>query len=482
MRWFFLLFIPFLHAQEEEEPDDLTPHFVFTSHKIELPSGPLEYSAVTGTLPLFDEAGNPCAEIFFIAFNKENDPDRPITFVFPGGPGGAGTLEAIVSYGPRRLLTAGEGRSILPPYKIIDNPETLLEYTDLVFVDPVNCGYSTAANEDRLPIFYSVEGDIHSLGEFVRTYVASFKRWNSPKYLAGGSYGTPRCCGLALNLLQYDIAVSGVILHGCAMDYSSLISERANALPDCLLIPTFAATAHYYGRFWPDRPLSEVIDYARRFAFDDYAPAMLQPSRLNRYEKEGFYQKLAELSGLPIATIQRYNGRINESIYTAEFFAPERKVLGGTDTRYSGDVCAIDPDHDYDPSNLDSIGIQSAFLSYLQKELETDLPFNRYVGFSTEAISRWNFGTYDSITLPDLFQRLRLMLVVIPQLKVFVGSGYYDCRTPFAATEYCFDHLELPYSYKKNLQFEYYEAGHGFILDHKSLQKLKKDLTHFYVP
>jgi carboxypeptidase C (cathepsin A) len=441
----------------------------------------IDYEAVTGSVPLLDEKGEVTAEIFFVAYNKEDeDPDRPITFIFPGGPGGSGTTEAILTFGPRRLLTASEGRTVLPPYRFIDNPQTLLEFTDLVFVDPVNCGYSRATEEGSLFSFYSIEGDIQSLGEFIRNYISAFDRWNSPKYLAGGSYGTPRCAGLALNLLQYGIAVHGIILHGCALEFSTFISERDRPLPNCLLIPTLAATAWYHGRLWPEKPLSEVIDYARRFAFDHYAPVMLQPNRLDCHQKTEFYRQLAELIGLSPNTVQRYNGRISEEIYSSEFFAPERKILGRLDTRYSGDVSSIDPDYQTDPSNFDSLGIECAFQAYLQKELRTPPPSPDYISFSHEANTHWYFGTFDSFGTPNLLQRLRHVLVFNPLFKIFVGSGYYDCRTPFAATEYCFDHLDLPESYRKNLQFEYYEAGHGFILDHESLDKMKNDLIRFY--
>ncbi len=475
-----LLFIFFAASLFAEEENGNLSHFNITNHTMQLESGPLNYTAITGTLPLINDEGEITAEIFFIGYKKDGEQDRPVTFFFPGGPGGAATYKSIATFGPRRILTAGEGRTTLPPYKFIDNPETLLEFTDLVFVDPVNCGFSRATEHAELSYFYSVDGDINSLGEFVRTFVATFECWNCPKYLAGGSYGTPRCCGLALNLLHYDIVVSGVILHGCALDFSALQSERDRALGDLLLIPTFAATAWYHDRLWPEKSLSEVIDYARRFAYDEYAPVMLQPTRLSPFEKEAFYQRLSELIGLPIATIQRYNGRIDEMTYCSEFFAPERKRLGGKDTRYIGDVSFIDPDEDFDPSYLDSLGIECAFNVYLQKELETSYPLNEYIGFSREALYNWRFSTYDSRGEPNLFQRLRLALTINPLLKVFVGSGYYDSRTPFAATEYTFDHLDLPISYKENLQFEYYEAGHGFILDYPSLKKIKQDLVRFY--
>lgn len=468
---FFFLFVSFLHAEEESfEPPELT----VTNHTIQLESGSLSYTAITGLCPLFGEEGKE-ADLFFIAYTKDGEENRPITFCFPGGPGSAGTIESIRSFGPRRLLTASEGRTILPPYQIIDNPETLLEYTDLVFVDPLDCGFSNATHKDTpLETYFSVEGDLQALGTFIHTYIDIFHRWNSPVYLSGTSYGTLRCCGLTTHLFQYGIPVKGVILNGCAFEFSTLFSSRDKLIPDWLFIPTCAATAWYHGRFWPEKDLEEVIDYARRFAYDEYAPYMLQPARLSYVEKIELEKRLAELIGLPIDAVKRYNLRINESIYTAEFFGSERKALGGLDSRYSGDIFTIHPFHAHDPSYLDTFGDEPAFNAYLQNELDTHFPFQQYVGFSSRANSSWNFGTWDSFGEPSFLQRLRAALIINPLMKVFVGSGYYDCRTPFAATEYCFEHLDLPCSYKKNFQFEYYEAGHGFIFDHPSLKKMEK--------
>ena len=480
MRLLLFVFVILSLIADEE---GFSPELTFTNHTVELESGPLSYTAVTGFCPIFGPYGLE-AELFFISYTKaeEDDENRPITFCFPGGPGGAGSIESILTFGPRRLQTAGEGRKIHPPYKIIDNPETLLEYTDLVFIDPVACGYSRTYEDADLEYYFSVEGDIQTLGEFVHGYIDESGCWNSPIYLSGGSYGTLRCCGLADHLLRYGIAVKGVILSGCAFEFSTIISERDKSIADWLFIPTCAATAWYHGRLWPEKPLEEVLDYARRFTYDSYAPYMLQPNRLSLIEKSVLEKELAELIGLPVSTVKRYGTRINESIYSSEFFGSERKTLGRLDSRYIGDISTIDPDHAHDPSYLDSFGAKPAFKHHLQTELETHFPFETYVGFCQKALKSWNFGTWDAFGEPSFLQRLRRALVINPTMKVFIGSGYYDCRTPFAATEYCFDHLDLPQSYRNNLQFEYYEAGHAFIFDLVSLKKWKKDLIKFYNP
>jgi carboxypeptidase C (cathepsin A) len=240
-----------------------------------------------------------------------------------------------------------------------------------------------------------------------------------------------------------------------------------------LVLPTFAATAWYHGRFWPEKPLSEVVDYARRFAYDDYAPAMAQPNRMDRYTKERFFKELAELTGLPETTIRKYNGRINEEIFTTEFFSPERKILGGLDTRYVGDQSSIKRwSTEEDPSYREELrGLMPTFIHYLQTELEGGCGHLSYVPFSRQP---WFFNVM------DLMEWLRRALVINPDLQVFSANGYYDCRTPFLAAEYCIDHLDLPESYANNIEFKYYEAGHGLIFDADALQQLQTDLVGFY--
>lgn len=475
IRWFLSLFLAFplwIFCEEVEGVET-----VRTRHAIHLEGKELSYEAVAGRGPIL-RGGEEVGNLFFIGYHTGEE--RPVTFVLPGGPGGSGTLGSILALGPKRLRTKQEGGSICPPYELIENPETLLTETDLVFVDPPGCGYSDISDDEYEREFFDIEGDIHVLGEFIRHYVDLSQKWNCPIYLLGESYGTVRAAGIAFELLRYGIAVKGILLNGACLDFSNCVSERDKGMPDCLSIPTFAATAWYHERLWPEKSLEEVVDYARRFAFDEYAPFLLQPSRLNPIEKYFFEKRLAEITGLSEEIVRRYNCRINESIYTAEFFWPERKILGGIDTRYVGDIASIDPDFADDPSYLETLGAVAAFQHYLQKELEISYPLQNYHSFSSKANHYWDFRTYDSFGEPNLIQRLRRLFTLHPSMQVFVGAGYYDCRTPFAAAEYGFDHLDLPDSYRENIFFHYYEAGHGFIFDLPSLKKWKKDLSMFY--
>lgn len=476
---FLLVFAISLNADED------FINLVESSHTfcLEDPDSSFGYTAITGKFPVdcLDTDKTPPG-IFFIAYFKDGEENRPITFVFPGGPGGSCGPEAICTFGPRRLLTPDEGKSLLPPYRIIDNPETLLVWTDLVFVDPVGTGLSTfGEDENAVRDLLGIEGDIIALGDFVHTFIAFFNRWDSPKYLSGTSYGTVRCSGIAHYLTVHDFSLHGLILLGSALDYSTLIGQHNRSLPDSLMLPTFAASAWYHGRLWPEKSLDEVIEYARRFTFDSYIPALLQPNGMGKEEQSSFYRELSELTGLDLETVCRYQGRFDEFLYTTEFFGKERKVIGGLDTRYIGDLSSVRRKNSYDdPSYRDMQGLHCAFNSYLRNELETARPFEPYVAFSSPAFKSWNYCTHDSIELPDLVQRVRKTLIRNPEMRIFVGSGYYDCRTPFAATEYCFDHIDLPPSYRDNFLFEYYEAGHGFVFDHACLKKLKKDLRRLY--
>jgi carboxypeptidase C (cathepsin A) len=467
--------------EELIEDDESEESVTAVPHVIQLPSGMLHYTAITGTIPQFKKE-KLVGELFFTAYLKETEDEaRPITFIFNGGPGGSSLAMHIGGFGPKRLLLPEEGQKRLPPYQMIDNPETLLVDSDLVFIDPMGTGYSRSDKDSYKQSCYSVEGDLSSFAEFIRVFCLHFDKWNSPKYLLGASYGTARACGLAERLIWNGIHLNGVILLGCAIDFATLADGRDQALSDCLLIPSFAATAWYHGRTMQDKTLEEVVEYARRFVTEQSSPMMFQPSQFNAAEQREYYQNLANLIGLPLDTVRRYASRIDELTYVQEFLASERKIIGGMDSRYIGDISALRGERIEDPSYGD-IGpaFFPAYMHYLYTDLDTKITPKRYEDFSLEANQNWNWVTYDSWGIPNLFQRLRRTLISNPSMKVFIGSGYYDLRTPFAAAEYSIDHLELPANYRDNFQIEYYNAGHGFIFDQASLIKFSKDLRKFY--
>lgn len=492
MRFLFLCLLPLFAFAEIEEvvkslleqfsakEESRTHDFKITKHTVQVDGELLNYDAIAGTLEQYTGTGEVAGHIFFTAYILENStPDRPVTFIYDGGPGASSVAMHIGGFGPRRIALPEEGQSFLPPYRMIDNQECLLKYTDLVMVDPVSTGYSQAEENYELA-FFGVEADLYSFSEFIRMFCIHFDRWNSPKYLAGASYGTVRSCALAETLLGSGIYLNGIILLATALDYNTLVNLRDSNLPDTLLLPSLAATAWYHGRTMPDRTLEEVVEYARRFALEEYAPFTFQ--FFSPLEQARFFQKLSALIGLPESTLYRYQGRLTEGLYVTEFLANERKRIGGLDSRYVGDMSSIGSEYIEDPSCKDIIpAICPSFLNYLQNELELTSYFPKYRVFSPESFFFWNWITYDSsFAIPNFVQRLRRALIANPHMKVFVGSGYYDLRTPFGATEYSLNQLQLPTSYRKNFQIEYYPAGHGFIFDLPSLKKLKKDLVKFY--
>lgn len=449
-----------------------------TRHSFSHGSLSFSYDAVAGTLP--QEEGISSMPLFFIGyFQRESTTPRPITFVFPGGPGGACGPEAICTVGPKRLLLPEEGQALLPPYALIDNPETWLLYTDLIFVDPPGTGFS-AVPEEFEDILFGVDVDIAVLGIFVENALGYFSKWNAPKYLSGISYGTTRSVGVGEYLAGKGILLHGMSLLGSALDFSSLIGNPSKSLPYALQIPSFAATAWYHNRLPKELSLAEAVAQAQEFAFSRYLPALLRPMSLTEEGWERLYLEMSTLIGLPYEVVSRYQGRFDEFLYTTEFFGRERQILGGLDSRYVGDrffvqrTCPFD-----DPSYKNIGGIQCAFAAYLEEDLEWDQNGADYVHFSPHILD-WDFGTYDSIDLPDLAQRLQRTLIRNPSMQVLVGSGYFDLRTPFAATNYAFSLLNLPPSYWKNLSFHYYEGGHGFVFDAACLKKLQKDVKFLY--
>lgn len=455
-----------------------------TRHVIQLESGPLSYEAIVGTLPAKNREGVVKGEIGYTAYIKEGgEGNRPITFAFNGGPGSSSILLHLEMLGPRRALMKEEGQSLVPPYQLIDNLETTLDLTDLVFIDPIGTGFSTAQTKEDAKAFYGITEDIRSVGDFIHDFITAHKRWNSPKYLAGESYGTLRAVGLAEYLQnEHSMYFNGVVLISCAIDFQTFFFtyQVDNQLPFFLYLPTYAATAWYHGKYQPEAPLQKVIEDATRFSHEKYIPFLIHPSSFNKIEREMLYDELSHLTGLSLETVRRSKGKIGDDLYLEEFFAEEDKVLGVYDTRLVGDPCVPGGDRfAQNPSVSILTGIiGGAFRHYLQTELEFSPDV--YKILSMEAHQSWNFFSYSPWGYPNLLNSLRGALVVNPELKIFVASGYYDCVTPFGATEYCFEHLNLPESYYLNIQMENYEGGHMFYLTPSARKKFKQDLTEFY--
>lgn len=425
-----------------------------STHSIQIGEETLTYTSTVSSGP-----------VSYIAYVKEGA-NRPITFAFNGGPGSSSVWLHLGTFGPRRVMSVEEGQKLSPPYKLVDNLETILDLTDLVFIDPPGTGLSPPKEKDAEKNPYSIDGDIEAVGTFIRDYLTQNRRWNSAKYIAGESYGALRATGLADYLQnEHGIYLNGLILISSAIDFQTFIFHEDNPAPYFLFLPSFATTAWYHGLYRPEATVEEVAQEARDFVYQTYAPSLLCRKC---YDLEPIYQKLSEMTALPIDLVRRNRGRIEDFTFFTELLASERKSVGRFDSRVSGYMA----NPFQDPSDSVISGIFSgAFHEYLQTELET---LHSYNLFSAKVNMEWNFQAWG---YPNLMNCLRRSLSNNPEMKIFAACGYYDLATPFATMEYCLDHLDVP---NISIQIEYYEGGHMYYLNPKARVKFKQDLIRFY--
>lgn len=429
----------------------------FSTHSVQIQQETISYTVTVET-----------GAISAISYMKEGA-NRPITFAFNGGPGSSSVWLHMGAFGPRRIMAPEEGQSPTPPYQIIDNLETILDLTDLVFIDPMGTGFSKGKTEEDEKKCYSIKGDIESVGTFIRDYLTKNQRWNSPKYIAGESYGAIRTAGLAEHLQnKHGIYFNGLIFISPALDYQTFIFDTDNQVPYFLYLPTYATTAWYHGLTRTEATVEEVAQEARDYVYEIYAPSLICTKC---HDPEPIYRALSKITALPLDFVERCRGRISDEKFLKELMARDRKTVGRFDTRFIG---YTNSPHQ-DPSSDDLEGIFSgAFHDYLHREL--NFP-SSYTLLSMDVNSKWNYWDYNQWGYPNLMSGLRKSLASNPKMKIFVGCGYYDLATPFMATEYCLDHLDVP---DVQVQLEYYDGGHMYYLNPSARVKFKQDLIRFY--
>jgi carboxypeptidase C (cathepsin A) len=464
-----------------------TPHETLIetpARTITVDGAKLTYTATTGTLPLKEEDGKVTAHVFFVAYTKSGVEDlsrRPITFAFNGGPGSSSVWLHLGALGPRRVVMPDDGEPPAPPYRLTDNEETLLDQTDLVFIDPVTTGYSRAADPQNAGKFHGVQEDIQAMGAFIRLYATRFRRWDSPKFLAGESYGTTRAAGLAGHLQdRHGMYLNGIILISSVLNFQTIAFDDGNELPYSLYLPTYAATAWYHKKLPADlqNDLRRTLAEAEKFAEGDYTHALVRGDRLTADETKAVRVKLARYTGLGEDFLTRNNLRVDISRFTKELLRPDRQVVGRFDSRLKG--IDLDPAADrpeYDPSYAAVQGVfTAAFNQYVRTELkyETDLTYEVLTG----RVQPWDYGSARNRYL-NVAPTLREAMTKNRELRVFVGSGLYDLATPYFATEYTMTHLGVEPPLGDHVSLYYYEAGHMMYIQKASRQKLKRDLAGF---
>ncbi|GAB3446115.1 S10 family peptidase [Actinophytocola sediminis] len=473
----------------EDKPVEPTDDLVATAHSITINRRKLNYTATTGRIVLRKEVltdgrfdGHlPKAEVFLTAYTVDGaDPTtRPVTFAFNGGPGSSSVWLHLGLLGPRRVVSGDVGEIAPPPYGIVDNVETLLRHSDLVFIDPVATGYSRAAQGEKPGEFLGFQGDIESVGEVIRLWTARNGRWLSPKFLAGESYGTTRAAGLAHHLqTRYGMYLNGLMLISSVLDFSTLDFGPGNDVPYPLFLPTYTAIAHYHGRLG-DRPLREVLDEAEEFAARDYPWALSRGSRLTAEERAATVARIAALTGVSEDYVDRVDLRIEHVRFFTEVLRDRRRVAGRLDGRFSGWAADYGLEHfDDDPSSSAIMGAYTAaFNHYLHAELDypNDLPYEVLNMSTHEAWSYKDFeNSYVSVT-----DKLAAAMRANPHLKVHVAYGYHDGATPYFAAEHVLAHLRIPEELRANIEGAYYEAGHMMYVHEPSRIQQAADLTEF---
>lgn len=475
-------------ATETPKPQPEAPKEaqVTTQHSIRVNGQPLAYTATAGTMVLKAEDGaKPKASVFYVAYTRDDveDPStHPITFSFNGGPGSSSVWMHLGLLGPRRVQLAEDGGPVPPPCRLVDNACSLLDETDLVFIDPVSTGYSRPVPGEEAKQFHGLEQDAEWMGEFIRLFTTRFKRWGSPKFLIGESYGTTRAAALAGNLQnRHSLYLNGIMLISSILNFQSVSFHTGNDLPYILFLPTYTATAWYHGclaEALQSRPLREVLAEVEAFARGEYTLALMQGARLPVAQQAAIAQRLAAYTGLAEAYILRTNLRINIYRFVKELLREQRRTVGRLDSRFTGiDRDAAGEHFEYDPSYAIIQGPYAAALNdYVRRELqfESDLPYE----VLADLYKTWDYSTFQNQYV-NVAETLRAALCQNPFLKVFVANGYYDFATPYFATEYTFDHLELDPALQSNISMGYYEAGHMMYVHQPSLAQLKADLAAF---
>ena len=459
------------------------PAPVVKKHSIVLNGKTLEYTTTTGRLPIANEQGEAEAHIFFVAYTLDqpagdNPPaKRPLMFSFNGGPGSASVWLHMGVLGPKIVKMQEDGSYPAPPFELVDNPQSFLGFTDMVFIDPVGTGYSRAVKAELGKKFFGVQGDIASVGEFIRLWLGRYGRWNSPLYMIGESYGTFRAAGVAGYLVDKGVAFNGVCLISSILQYQTVQFAPGNDLPYSLFLPTYAAIAWYHKKVGGE--FREVVREAEAYASGEYVALLAKGDRLTAAERAAAIEKLHRLTGLEKRFIERHDLRIEIGRFTKELLRERGETVGRLDGRLTG-VEGLNgaPLPEFDPSMTAIRAPYTAlFNDYARRELgyESDLTYYILGG----GIGPWDFGAGGNNRFAETADALRQAFAKNPYMRVYVGSGYYDLATPYFATEYTFSHMGLPAKYKGQITTKMFPAGHMFYSFQPALVELSKDIAAF---
>lgn len=468
------LFI-FCHAQD-------TINVVKTTGHVSINNKTVNYEATTGFLQVKDKKNKPVANMFYVSYIKNDVSDtrnRPVTFVFNGGPGSASAWLHMGAIGPKKIQTTEYGKVEQPPktLSLVNNDQCWLDITDLVFIDPVGCGFSKPIGDEKAEQFYGYENDITTVGDFINQWTSQNKRWGSPKFLAGESYGTTRACGIADYMTDtYNMYFNGITLLSCALDFETLREYEGNLLPYICNLPVYADLAVFHEVVTPEVPESEFLEEVEEFSYNEYAVALLKGDALSINEKYALAKKLESYIGINADIIFDHDLKIPTWQFRKLLLDKQNLLIG----RYDGRITMPDPQNnrDYaaeDPSATELSGaISATFNDYVRNELNFSIDERFYL---IGDVRPWKYGDGKYLNVTP---QLRYSMFVNPNMEILVASGRYDLATSYFGTTYAINHMNLPPILRNRITFTYYNGGHMMYLVPSELKKLKEDVAKMY--
>ena len=445
-----------------------------THHTARVGGQTINYTATAATYVIKADDGTPKASMFYVAYTKDGVTDaskRPVSFVYNGGPG-SGSLFTHMGMGPKTVVLTPDGHGMPAPYSIVDNEDSFLDATDLVFIDAISTGYSRPAAGESPAQFYGIIADANWFADFIYQYITRTERWDSPKFLIGESYGTTRSAELAGVIQErHQVYLNGIVLLS-AVAFSNWGADNRFIF----FLPTFSVTAWYHHLLPADlqsETVEQVAQQSRDFAHGEYAAALEKGDELTPAEHQKVVQDIARFTGLSTKYIEQTNLRVSPFRWFKELERDKRRTIGRLDSRFEGiDVDAAGERPEYDPSEASYEGAYVAtFQDYVRRELKWES--DSYYRVSA------NVRPWDQTGNTEVAEVLRAAMTQQTHLKVLVICGYYDVATPFNGIENTFSHMNLEPPVRKNVSFAYYKAGHMMYIDQAEHDKLHKDIDAF---